>query len=213
MELAKVAKVPRATGLRLFLSILFVGGLTTACDISNTDTYEQGQAAPEALATDVPLAPDEVNGVQPASPAMTPADVAAAEANLPPMTLQRIADLQAIAKAAEAYKARHGSYPNSGGAYAAYKMSWGLSKGEDWLPELVPEFLAKAPRDPSLSEDPDGPQYLYASDGSYFKVIAHATGDCDTATGSPRVMRDPIRTRADGTCWAYGLWSANGKSF
>src|SRR5690606_31287157 len=104
-------------------------------------------------------------------------------------------DLVAIAAALEAYRADNGKYPDSGGAYAAYKISWGNSKGEAWIPELVPNYLRIVPRDPAKSEDPDGPQYLYASDGAYFKIIAHYTGDCETAIKSPRVKRDPVRTK------------------
>lgn len=135
------------------------------------------------------------------------------EAGLAAVTLQRINDLEAIANAVKAYKAKNGAYPNSGNGYAAYKMSWGQSKGENWIPELVPDYLAALPRDPAKSEDPDGPQYLYASDGTYFKVIAHYTGDCDDAVKSPRVSKDPVRTKPDGTCWAFGIWSENGKGF
>jgi hypothetical protein len=157
-----------------------------------------------------PEAETPVVAAAPAVEAPAPADP---EAGLPAETRQRIDDLSAIAKAVEAYKAAKGTYPSSGNGWAAYKMSWGQSKGETWIPELVPDFLPAVPREPTKSEDPDGPQYLYASDGQYFKVIAHYTSDCEAAIKSPRVKADPVRNTSEKGCWAYGIWSDNGRDF
>jgi hypothetical protein len=162
-----------------------------------------------------------VAGCEPKSPtsAPTPVPVAAPapprdpETNLAPETKKRIADLVAISEALAAYKAAKGTYPVSGGKWASYKMSWGLSKGEAWIPELVPEFLAALPRDPAKSEDADGPQYLYYSDGSVFKLVAHNAPDCDKAIKSPRVKKDPGRVRPDGTCWSFGIWTEGGEGY
>jgi hypothetical protein len=137
----------------------------------------------------------------------------AQEASLDTATVQRIDSLVSISRAIEAFKADHGAYPNSGGGWTAYKMSWGASKGENWIPELVPNYLPVVPREPTKSEDPDGPQFLYASDGQYYKLIAHYTGDCERAIKSPRVKRDPVRIDKNGECWAYGIWSPNGEQF
>jgi len=181
----------------LMAMLICTGGLVAAA------------CGPTETAPSAPVAPV----VEVAPPVEAPKVPVSPEAGLPTITVQRINDLEAIANAVKAFKLKNGVYPNSGNGYAAYKMSWGQSKGDNWIPELVPEFLEKLPRDPAKSEDADGPQYLYASDGAYFKVIAHYTGDCDDAVRSPRVSKDPVRTKPDGTCWAFGIWSDNGKDF
>lgn len=165
---------------------------------------QQKDATSAAQDKQAPVSPDAAEAVT---------DASAQEAALNPATVQRIDALVSIARAIEAFKADNGSYPNSGGGWAAYKMSWGSSKGENWIPELVPNYMPAVPREPMKSEDPDGPQFLYASDGQYYKLIAHYTGDCEQAIKSRRVKRDPVRIDKNGQCWAYGIWSPNGEQF
>jgi hypothetical protein len=137
------------------------------------------------------------------------------EENAPPIasavtvdsqTSQRIADLVIVNGALQQYHAAHGSYPVSDNAQG-YASSWGASLGSNWIPELG----ITLPRDPGMSEAGNEAQYLYISDGSNYKLIAHATGDCSSAVETSGIRIDPIRTGAT-ECWGYGFWSAGGEA-
>jgi hypothetical protein len=121
-------------------------------------------------------------------------------------TEQRIQGLLAVNTALQNYHATHGSYPIANGAQG-YATNWGSALGERWIPELTE--LTPFPRDPALSEAGDGPQFLYFSDGTNYKLIAHATGDCAPEVETQGVQIDPNR-RNEETCWGYGFWSAGG---
>lgn len=191
---------------KIFALLLSSVLLVASCDFSKVKTYGEDRDAPPAVIVSgnpSDLFAPVVNALRPGL----------SDADMPQLTQKRIEDLTAIASALEAYKVDNGAYPSSGGSYTAYKMSWGRSRGRNWIPELIPKYFAALPRDPAESEDPDGPQYLYASDGTYFKLISHYPGDCETAIKSGRIRRDPTRTNPDGTCWAYGIWSPNGERY
>jgi hypothetical protein len=138
--------------------------------------------------------------------------VAAAPALTP--TQQRVADLRSVNDALEAYARDHGGkYPVSNG-WQGFLSSAGASLGAAWIPELVPQYLAALPRDPAKSDKTDGPQYIYYSDGSDYKLIAFKIDDCGIAVETNGVRIDPNRLNADATCYAYGFWTtAAAKNF
>lgn len=118
----------------------------------------------------------------------------------PPFYVQRVGDLASIHAALEAYHRANGTYPVSQ-SYDGVHSNWGRS-AEDWIPGLVPTFIKTLPRDPELSEDGDL-QYLYRSDGTDYKLIAHhSLGSCATAKKLAPYLIDPVRD-----CWGFGYWT------
>jgi hypothetical protein len=79
---------------------------------------------------------------------------------------KRVSDLVSINDALKTYHAKHGKYP------MAEKLGGYLDRGKNWIPGLSPEFMAELPRDPAMSNDKAGPQYLYASNGLDYKLVA-----------------------------------------
>lgn len=116
----------------------------------------------------------------------------------------RVTDLTTIKGALEAYHTDNGNYPSTNDNWA----SVGHRKANNWFPELVPTYLETVPQDPSRSWNPEEPQYLYKSDGTGFKLIAHKSGDCSEVTAESAVQKDPKRSNPK-TCWAYGFWTAD----
>lgn len=79
---------------------------------------------------------------------------------------KRVGDLVTLNDALKAYHKKRGAYPVAAGLV-------GLpDRGAAWIPGLAPEFVAELPRDPALSMDKDGPQYVYVSDGKDYKLLA-----------------------------------------
>jgi hypothetical protein len=116
---------------------------------------------------------------------------------------QRVADLETIRAALEAYHADTGGYPNTNGKWNSVSHQNSLN----WLPELVPNYLNSVPTDPFGSWKFENPQYMYTSDGIDYKLIAHRSGDCDQLTNDLSPSRDPVRATAEA-CWGFGFWTA-----
>jgi peptidoglycan/LPS O-acetylase OafA/YrhL len=124
------------------------------------------------------------------------------------LTLQRIEDLIAIKKALDAYHAANGAYPDGVGLRSV------IQRGVEWIPGLAPKFIPELPRDPSLSNSGDDPQYMYRSDTKGFKLIAHGVGaNCNAAVEQGGIKMDPARTKPDGSCWAFGFWTEGFETF
>ena len=112
---------------------------------------------------------------------------------------QRLSDLDAMRQALAAYHAKFGRYPATSGFAGAVTAA--AAPTNDWLPGLAGEFMPELPRDPARSTDPNK-QYLYHSDGTDYKLLAHGNGDCAMARKDHPEMVDPARN-----CWAYGYWT------
>jgi hypothetical protein len=129
----------------------------------------QSKPAPQPAATQQRPAPS----AKPQASAQPPKSAAAASDAQPTWVQdprlhnrKRVSDLVTINDALKAYHAKHGKFP------AAPKLGGYLERGKNWIPGLAPEFLAELPRDPAMSEDKAGPQYLYASNGADYKLVA-----------------------------------------
>lgn len=135
-----------------------------------------------------------------------PPAAAAPEVQLDAVSTQRVGDLVAINTALQRYYEAHGSYPATRNGSLVSAASPGA--GENWIPGLTPEYIPALPRDPAGSTDPTGTQYMYASPGGAYKLIAHGTsGGCDANIEQQGIRRDPARMNPDGTCWAFGFWT------
>ena len=102
-------------------------------------------------------------------------------------------------KALEEFYEKYGYYPKSTGFNGLYS-SYGAS-GANWIPDLVPQYILSLPRDPRMNSDPAN-QYLYASDGKDYKIIAHNPEDCGAVKQLHPELIDPQRD-----CHAYGYWT------
>jgi hypothetical protein len=80
---------------------------------------------------------------------------------------KRVSDLVSINDALKAYHAKHGAYPKADG------LRGHAERGASWIPGLSPDFIKVLPRDPAQSDDPAAPQYLYTSNGTDYKLLAH----------------------------------------
>jgi hypothetical protein len=111
----------------------------------------------------------------------------------------RMHDFAVIARALEAYKAKHGLYPQVDD-WVGYLDERHYAAG-DWIPGLSPEFLSAVPIDPKGSMLPQQ-QYLYASNGADYKLIAHGAEDGPYVARRRAYKDDPRRTG-----YAYGIWT------
>lgn len=119
---------------------------------------------------------------------------------------RRVKDLMALADALQRFKADNGKYPVTGERWDGRKTCWGQSK-EDWIPGLVPKYIAKLPTDPRNSED-CAKHYIYRSDGENYKLVAHSPDDMPELKKKFPQMMDPQRQGR-----AIGVWSTGGKNF
>ena len=114
---------------------------------------------------------------------------------------KRVSDLVAINDAIKSYHARHGRYPQ------ADKLAGFLERGKAWIPGLAPEFIPDLPRDPAGANDRAGPQYLYASNGSDYKLLA--TGVSLVGGTNVEVLGvrfDPARQNTAESA-SFGFWT------
>lgn len=96
----------------------------------------------------------------------------------------RKADLKSLQLALSLYKAQYGVYPTQGcgtvrvapdlpSVYAGpgTHPAWGCT-ADMYITNLVPDFIAALPKDPS-QESVYGRGYIYASNGTDYKLMAH----------------------------------------
>jgi hypothetical protein len=112
---------------------------------------------------------------------------------------RRLFDLNRLREALEAFRRDQGRYPHSKG-FDGLHTNWGES-GPNWIAGLAPRYIETLPRDPRDNDDPAN-QYLYASDGTDYKLIVHHPEDCETLRREHPDMVDPARG-----CGAYGYWT------
>jgi len=117
-----------------------------------------------------------------------------------------IKDIFVLKEALEKYHSDNKNYPKSSGGWDAKIAAFGQSK-EDWIPGLAPRYIKALPIDPRQSKDPMW-QYMYKSDGTDFKLIAHfPLGMNEIISNRPELV-DSIRPS-----WAFGVWSKGAKSW
>lgn len=115
------------------------------------------------------------------------------------IALKQIRQLQG---ALEEYRDAHGAYPkssNDGLAWDGLYSRWGQST-ENWIGGLAPDYVSALPRDWRKSKRPDY-QYLYRSNGRFYKIMNRRPPDCDLAKLIMPEFIDPSRD-----CWAYSGW-------
>ncbi len=95
---------------------------------------------------------------------------------------RRVSDLKTVEAALEAYRVDFGTYPPAAGganAWSGDAPSYG-GYGYDasgYILGLVPEYIKELPRDPSGDNPQGGSGYLYRTNGTDYKFLAHQTAE------------------------------------
>ncbi len=118
---------------------------------------------------------------------------------------KRVSDLVTINDALKAYFKKHNAYPVAAG------LGGVAERGAAWIPGLVPEFVAELPRDPAM--ETGGPQYVYASDGKDYKLLAQnvsLVGGTSVEVLGVKIdhTRQPTLENASFGYWTPGFASA-----
>jgi len=116
-----------------------------------------------------------------------------------------------ITEALERYRVEHGSYPVSAIDGSEWNGIGWKGDPQNWIPGLVPGYLARLPRDPRNTTIPHA-QYIYRSDGKDYKLIAMQPEDCEAVIAHRQQYSDPARNSA-GRCLAYGMWTKGGTAW
>lgn len=151
---------------------------------------------PKPQASAQPPAPTQA----PEASQLSMAEVARSDPRL--VNRKRVQDLVTINDALKAHHKAHGAYPVASG------LGGILDRGAAWIPGLASEALPELPRDPAMSMDRAGPQYVYASDGNDYKLIAQnvsLVGSTNPAVLGIRI--DPTRNPTQENA-AFGFWTA-----
>ena len=117
-----------------------------------------------------------------------------------------IEDIFALKQALNKYYTTTKSYPKSSGGWDAIHAAYGQSR-EDWIPGLAPGYIKELPVDPRKSDDPIK-QYMYKSDGTDYKLIAHFPAGIDEIINEYPQYVDPRRPS-----WAFGVWTEGAKNW
>jgi type II secretion system protein G len=121
-----------------------------------------------------------------------------------------VSELGELRTAIETYQIDNGTYPASSGAWGGLYTCWGTASGS-WIQGLVPQYIPTLPREPTGTTDCDK-HYIYASNGTDYKLIWHNAEGCSTLQSTYPSLRDPVRVTPPGSC-AIGYWSAGGIGF
>ena len=114
---------------------------------------------------------------------------------------RRASDLKAVQDALELYHLDHGAYPSTAGKWVGDAPNYGCRgyDGDGYIPELVPDYLPALPKDPDDRYPIGGAGYLYRSDGTNYKFLAHKT---PTRFDAEHPYHDPTRPT-----WAWQVSS------
>jgi prepilin-type N-terminal cleavage/methylation domain-containing protein len=163
----------------------------------------------------------------------TVAVVALGSAQINSRNTTRKTNLVQISKALEVYYASQGGYPDTGGAWRGDCSTFNSWPDVDtlnasptscldlsspsWIPGLTScGYMVKLPHDPNTNKSPgsgssyclDNPGascYLYKSDGTDYKLLAHCTPE-----GGNVSTTDPFYDNGHGRSWAYAVYSSGG---
>ncbi len=162
-------------------------------------TPPQAAAAPTPQPASASAAKPTASGQPPSSTENDPLGAWQRDPRL--LNRKRVSDLVSINDALKAYYAKNGAYPKATG------LSGFRERGAAWIPGLSPDFVAELPRDPALSGDMAGPQYVYVSDGTDYKLLAQSVslvGGTHVEVLGVRI--DPTRQPTAENA-SFGFWS------
>ncbi len=121
---------------------------------------------------------------------------------------KRISDMQELKTALERYYSDSASYPTSSAGFGwdGVTSCWGYAT-PDWIKGIAPNYIAKLPSDPKKNTNNcSEPLYIYRSNGTDYKIIAHRPDNCvDIGSKYPHLI-DPNRGTAVANC-SFGYWT------
>jgi hypothetical protein len=130
-----------------------------------------------------------------------------------PSSLTRMADFIRLSDALERYKADYGSYPvsrNAAGGNDWTGIGWN-GIGDNWLPELVPNYLDKLPRDPRNTHIQHA-QYILFSNGTDYKLLSMNAEECWLIVRFRPWLNDAVRNKGRA-CMSYGFQTSGAKGW
>ncbi|MFT3721992.1 MAG: hypothetical protein QM773_00280 [Hyphomonadaceae bacterium] len=162
---------------------------------------------PAPVAATPPPPPPPQATHKPTASGQPPSPVPASGPDPRLLNRKRVQDLVIINDALKAYQAKNGSYPKAG------ELAGFPERGASWIPGLAPDFLKALPRDPAMSSEKTGPQYVYVSDGADYKLLAQGVslvGSTNVEVLGVRIdmTRQPTQENASFGFWTPGFASA-----
>ncbi len=131
---------------------------------------------------------------------------------------QRISSMREVQKALEVYALQNGAYPVTG-AYAFFDCYTDNTHYNDYVPGLVPTYIAALPHDPSSKcQGTKDYNYGYRSDGTDYKLfmpmMPNNGGQLENCTyGISHGVEDPVRTCVGSSDPAWALFTAGAQSW
>lgn len=119
---------------------------------------------------------------------------------------ERKTALRGMANALEAYYALNGQYPYMWGWGGECPHPWGHANlprtgPNGYIPNLAPDWIKLLPTDPKYGGSTDGRCYIYLSNGTDYKLLAHNTPEGGYSPTDP--FYDPVRPT-----WAWQVSSS-----
>ena len=122
---------------------------------------------------------------------------------------KRASDIREVSKALELYYDANGQYPPASPWFGGSGNCWGTVT-DTWVPNLASNYMPTLPLDPRPTGC--GSVYLYGSNGTDYKLIAHVPENCEN--GPAKGLKDPARdggpngSLVDGNgCWAWAIYT------
>ena len=115
----------------------------------------------------------------------------------------RRSSMKQVQLALELYFDSNNSYPSTSGEYWGLSVNGGsrtTSGANAYIPGLTPTYILVLPADPSGHTN-DWSGFLYASDGTNYKLLSHETGP-ESFPSSGQAFYDPVRPT-----WAWMICS------
>ena len=121
---------------------------------------------------------------------------------------KHVTDITAIQTALEMYYEDHYAYPVEG-SWNSQCLAWGhVASPNDVIPGLAPTYIANLPSDPQMDAANSACCYLYLSNGTDYKFLAHGCPTSNKCYGSGEAsggFYDPVRPT-----WACQISTAGG---
>lgn len=107
---------------------------------------------------------------------------------------KRMLDIKQMVNALEIYRTAVGNYPSTSGNWQSHCSGYGgyaLTGSGGYIPNLAPTYMSVLPMDPKYNGS--GGCYLYRSDGTDYKILAHGTTESVCPVPSTHPFYDPVR--------------------
>jgi prepilin-type N-terminal cleavage/methylation domain-containing protein len=147
--------------------------------------------------------------------------VALSQTSINARNQQRRSNLMQVAKALELYYSANDSYPTTSGVWLGNCSDYASradTGATGWIPNLAPTYIGTLPHDPNSGKANAGSPlaycrtsgagncYLYNSNGTDYKALAHCTPEGTLSSSDPYV--DSVRS-----AYSFAVYSVNAKTW